>query len=256
MTPEHVLVPYQSCQLPDGPWLVFAPHADDETFGMGGALRLAANAGIQTHVVVLTDGALGGPYAAGTLEATALVLRRQQEVEQACQILGVTSLQTWDQPDRGLLPAEGLIERVLATITEQSAATVFFPGVLELHPDHRGTAQLVWQALQRLYQRPWRGQRPGAWSYEISVQSPVNRLLDITAVRGIKEQAMQVYVSQNSQNNYPEMILALNKARTFSMPADCSHAEAFYAYPPEDMGIELAQAAQKAITPYFVCTQF
>jgi len=256
MTPEHVLVPYQSCQLPDGPWLVFAPHADDETFGMGGALRLAANAGIQTHVVVLTDGALGGPYAAGTPEAAALVLRRQQEVEQACQILGVSSLQTWDQPDRGLLPQDNLIERVLAAVTENSAATVFFPGVLELHPDHRGTAQLVWQALQRLYQRPWRGQRPNAWSYEISVQSPVNRLLDITAVRAIKEQAMQVYVSQNSQNNYPEMILALNKARTFSMPSDCSHAEAFYAYPSADVGLDLAQAVQKAINPYFVSTQF
>jgi hypothetical protein len=114
----------------------------------------------------------------------------------------------------------------------------------------------VWQALQRLYQRPWRGQRPSAWSYEISVQSPVNRLLDITTVRAIKEQAMQVYVSQNSQNNYPEMILALNKARTFSMPSECSHAEAFYAYPSADVGLDLAQAAQKAINPYFVSTQF
>ncbi|MDP3516099.1 MAG: PIG-L family deacetylase [Pseudohongiella sp.] len=256
MTPEHILVPYQSCQLPEGPWLVFAPHADDETFGMGGALRLAANAGVKTHVIVLTDGALGGPYAAGTPEAAALVLRRQQEVEQACQILGVNSLQTWDQPDRGLLPQDNLIERVLSAITKLSAATVFFPGVLELHPDHRGTAQVVWQALQRLYQRPWRGQRPNAWSYEISVQSPVNRLMDITAVRAAKEQAMQVYVSQNSQNNYPEMILALNKARTFSMPADCSHAEAFYAYPAVDISLDLAQAAQKAFTPYFVDTQF
>ena len=80
--------------------------------------------------------------------------------------------------------------------------------------------------------------------------------MDITAVLDSKQQAMQVYVSQSSQNNYPEMILALNKARTFSMPADCSHAEAFYAYPADDMGIELAQAAQKAITPYFVSTQF
>jgi N-acetylglucosamine malate deacetylase 1 len=80
--------------------------------------------------------------------------------------------------------------------------------------------------------------------------------MDITAVLDIKQQAMQVYVSQNSQNNYPEMILALNKARTFSMPADCSHAEAFYAYPSEDLLLDLAQAAQKAINRYFVSTQF
>ena len=80
--------------------------------------------------------------------------------------------------------------------------------------------------------------------------------MDITAVRGIKEQAMQVYVSQNSQNNYPDMIMALNKARTFSMPPTCSHAEAFYAYQPDDLSLDLAQAAQKALNPYFVSTQF
>jgi hypothetical protein len=52
------------------------------------------------------------------------------------------------------------------------------------------------------------------------------------------------------------MIMALNKARTFSMPPACSHAEAFYAYPSADFGLDLAQAAQKAINPYFVSTQF
>jgi hypothetical protein len=52
------------------------------------------------------------------------------------------------------------------------------------------------------------------------------------------------------------MIMALNKARTFSMPPACSHAEAFYAYQPDDLSLDLAQAAQKAINPYFVSTQF
>ena len=60
MLMEHELLPYTASELPEGPWLVFAPHADDETFGMGGSLLLAAEQNIETHVVFVTDGALGG----------------------------------------------------------------------------------------------------------------------------------------------------------------------------------------------------
>lgn len=249
MTPEHLLVPYQCAELPPGPWLVFAPHADDETFGMAGALRKAADHGIQTHVVVLTDGALGG---AGEGEAAAqLVATRHEEVQAACALLGVASLQTWDQPDRGLQMSEELTERVAAVIADINAATVFFPGVLELHPDHRSTAQLVWSGAQRLLSRPWRGQSLQLWSYEISVQSPANRLLDISGEIALKKQAMAVYISQNSQNNYPELILSLNKARTFSMPPDVSYVEAFYAYSPAQLKLTLRNAAEQALALYW-----
>ncbi|MDO8908699.1 MAG: PIG-L deacetylase family protein [Pseudohongiella sp.] len=250
MTPEHLLVPYQCSDLPPGPWLVFAPHADDETFGMGGTLRKAADQGIQTHVVVLTDGALGGPSESDSAAAQ-LVETRRQEVQAACELLGVTTLQTWDQPDRGLQMSDVLLERVATAIADLNAATVFFPAVLELHPDHRSTAQLVWCGAQRLLSRPWRGQAPQLWSYEISVQSPVNRLIDITAELQCKNRAMAIYASQNSQNNYPELILALNKARTFSMPPQVSHVEAFYAYSPTQLELSLRQAAGQALALYW-----
>lgn len=215
---------------------------------MGGALLKAAAQGIETHVVVMTDGALGG-------QGDNLVDTRQSEVAQACRLLGVRSLQCWNQPDRGLggdpQQAAELSERVAARVAELNAATVFFPAVLELHPDHRSTAALVWLGVQKLLARPWRAQTPQLWSYEISVQSPVNRLIDITDVREHKEQVMAVYASQNSQNNYPELILALNKARTFSLPAEVSHAEAFYAYTPSQLAMPLPQAAQQALTLYW-----
>jgi LmbE family N-acetylglucosaminyl deacetylase len=249
MNPEHILVPYHCCELPPGPWVVFAPHADDETFGMAGALRKAANAGITTHVVVLTDGALGGPADANT--AGELVDVRKQEVKQACAMLGVHSVHIWDQPDRGLQATAALVEHTASFIADIKAATVFFPGVLELHPDHRVTAQLVWKAAQRLSSRVWRGQLPELWSYEISVQSPVNRLLDITAELAVKQQAMQVYASQNGQNNYLDLVMALNKARTFSMPPEVSHAEAFYRYDPADLSGTLYRAAEKALRLYW-----
>lgn len=254
MNPEHVLVPYQCADLPAGPWLVFAPHADDETFGMGGALRLAADQGISTHVVVLTDGALGGD-SVDAADIAELVKTRQQELTAACDLLGVTATDTWDQPDRGLELAPALIERIAAAIADTGAGTVFFPGALELHPDHRMTAQLVWQAAQQLQQRGWRGLQPQFWSYEISVQSPVNCLLDITAVVPVKRQAMAVYASQNAQNNYPELIMALNKARTFSLPATVSHAEAFYQYTDAELNGTLQAATEAALGRYFAVAE-
>lgn len=247
MTPEHVLVPYQCSPLPPGPWLIFAPHADDETFGMGGSLYQAAQQGIHTTVVVMTDGALGG-------EAEDLIERRQKEVRAAARLLDIKALHLWDFPDRDLSTsavADAAIAKAAACIADCQPGTVFLPGMLELHPDHRATSKIVWSALQQLHNRPWRGLRPHCWFYEISVQSPVNHLVDITASVDIKKQAMEIYASQNSENNYPELILALNKARTFSMPADVSHVEAYFQVPEAQHDWDLKRICQAAITPYF-----
>lgn len=247
MTPEHVLVPYQCSPLPPGPWLIFAPHADDETFGMGGSLYLAARQGIETVVVVMSDGALGG-------EADDLVERRQSEVRAAASLLGVNTLHLWDFPDRGLSTgavADAAIAKAAACIADCQPGTVFMPGMLELHPDHRATGNVVWSALQQLHERPWRGLRPASWFYEISVQSPVNHLVDISAAVDVKKQAMEIYASQNSENNYPELILALNKARTFSMPPEVSHVEAYFQVPETQWGWSLQKICQTAIDRYF-----
>ena len=137
LNPEHILIPFETSPLPGGPWLVFAPHADDETYGMAGSLLKAHAEGIQTHLVVLTDGALGG-------SAESLVDVRNKEVQQAAKILGISSVDSWQQPDRGLTVSAALVERVCQKISELGVASIFFPGPLELHPDHRNTALLVW----------------------------------------------------------------------------------------------------------------
>ena len=40
---------------------------------------------------------------------------------------------------------------------------------------------------------------------------------------------MQIYFSQNQENNYPELVLALDKGRTFSLPQSVKFAEGFFA---------------------------
>jgi LmbE family N-acetylglucosaminyl deacetylase len=125
---------------------------------------------------------------------------------------------------------------------------VFFPAPLELHPDHRMTARLVWSALQ---QASTCGAPAAAYAYEVSVQSPINLLIDISAQRAMKEQVMAVYISQNEQNGYPELVLALNRARTFTLPAEVEFAEGFCHYPAEALQISLREATQALLDLYW-----
>lgn len=230
---ECQLLPFECDDLPcaRGPWLVFAPHPDDETFGMGGAIIKAANAGIAVDLVVLTDGALGG-------SGDTLVARRQQEVRQAAQVLGLHSVQFLGEPDRGLQPNDELSRQLAALITRHKPAAVFFPGVLELHPDHRNTALLLWRSLQLLG-----AQAPLAIAYEITGQSPANCLIDITRENDAKQQAIACHASQLGENNYQEVICALNKLRTLTLSPAVQAAEAFYRYSPQELALPLREWA-------------
>lgn len=240
LNPEPVLIPFEVSPLPAGPWLVFAPHADDETYGMGGSLLRARAEGVETHLIVLTDGALGG-------NTENLVEIRQQEVREAASLLGIASLQCWPEADRGLECSEGLDKRIAAAIRNIRPATVFFPGPLELHPDHRAAAFAVWSALQTVYQA---GEQPQAISYEIGVQNPINLLLDVTAQKDEKEAVMAIYASQNSENNYQELVLALDKGRTFSLPPEVKFAEGFYRFKEADLALSLREVTHRIIDLY------
>ncbi len=228
MIDEQQIVPYHTLPLPvaQGPWLVFAPHADDESFGMAGTLIKANAAGIVVHLVVLTDGALGG-------QQHNLVNIRQQEAQAAAAMLGVASVVFLGQPDRGLQVTDVVAAQIGGIIANIKPAAVFFPGVLEPHPDHRACALLVWQALRSVRQSPASTSISTpiiAVSYEISVQSPINCLVDITQEMERKKQVITGYVSQLGQNNYVEMVQGLNRLRTFSLSAEVVWAEGFYIF--------------------------
>lgn len=236
---EYQLLPFHHEPLPHarGPWLVFAPHPDDESFGMGGSIVNAVNAGIAVDVVVLTDGAQGG-------SGSDLVERRQQEVRAAAQVLGLHSVQFLAEPDRGLRATEPLALQLATLITNRKPAAVFFPGVLELHPDHRSAALLVWRSLQLLG-----AQAPQAIAYEITGQSPANCLVDISAAMLAKQQAIACYASQLGENNYLDLVHALNRLRTLTLRSEVQWAEAFYRYSSEELALPLPiWAAQRIST--------
>ena len=237
---EDVLIPFNTSPLPSGPWIIVAPHADDETFGMGGTLLKAKQQGIETHLVVLTDGSQGG-------RTDDLVEVRRQEVRKAADLLGIASLKNWSEPDRFLETNSEIVTRVTELILEISPRTVFFPGPLEIHPDHRAACALVWKALQEV---KLSAETPIAISYEISVQNPVNMFINITSQIEEKKRVMQVYTSQNAENNYPELVVALDKGRTFSLPHEVKFAEGFFKYKEEDLGLSIREMLSSVIDLY------
>ena len=237
---EDVLIPFNTSPLPSGPWIVFAPHADDETFGMGGTLLKAKQQGIETHLVVLTDGSLGG-------DMDNLAEIRKAEVTRASQFLGIRSLHCWSEPDRSLLPTIGMIRKTSDIISNISPAAVFFPGALEIHPDHRATAYIIWDSLRKLRAE---GIVSEPFSYEIGVQNPINLLIDITEQQDEKKSLMQIYKSQNKENNYPELVLALDKGRTFSLPQEVKYAEGFFRFKASDLEFTFEEITHRIIGRY------
>jgi len=92
--------------------------------------------------------------------------------------------------------------------------------------------------------------QPQIISYEIGVQNPVNFVIDTTNEIREKEAVMAVYASQNSENNYPELVVALDKGRTLSLPPEVKYAEGFFRYGEQDLQITLREMTQHIIKLY------
>lgn len=212
---EQAYLPAQAGNLPQGRWLILAPHADDETFGMGGAIALATQGGGVVDVLIMTDGARGG-------ESPNLVATREDEARRATHALGCRKVDFLRQPDRALAVTPDLITQIAQRIAEEGYDAVFFPFPTEPHPDHRATAQIAWEALRQcdFHAQPI--------SYEISTQGACNLLVDISSAVQQKIETMRMYGSQLTQNAYVDRIVGLNVARAWSLPMHITHAEAFY----------------------------
>ena len=237
---ENRLIPYQTSDLLPGPWLVFAPHPDDETFGMGGSILLAREAGIDVDVVIMTDG--GQDF---DTDEKDIVGVREAEVLAACDRMGVRDCLFWRQQDRALCASAELEQRIIDLLDERQPQHVFIPSCLEYHPDHRATAEIVWSALQAASDC-----HAVAVGYDITNLGPCNLLIDISSVKAEKQKVMEVYASQVETHRYIELVQAINTARTFSLGDQSEAAEGFYLF-PRLPGMDYAQASQAWFSRFF-----
>lgn len=226
---ENILVPFQaishfSCTQA----LVFAPHPDDEVFGCGGAIMRHVEHNASVRVIVLTDGA----YGVSEEKTTEYISQRQQESIAAAQILGYGFPVFWQYRDRQIEYGEKLIEDILAAIREAGADLIYAPSIFEMHPDHRVTGMAVLEAVKRI------GTNLRVALYEVGIPLHPNRLLDITPVLERKAQAMECFISQNVLQRYDQHIAALNRFRTYTLPANVTAAEAYLLVSAEELALD------------------
>ena len=195
--------------------LCIVAHPDDECFAFGGALALAADQGVETSVVCLTDGQ-AATNRGDSQSAEDLGRMRREEFTASCNVLGVTHHEFLDYQDAQLEHADfsGAASRLVTRIRAfkpQVVLTFGLDGALNTHPDHTMVAALTsaafhWASLEKRF--PEAGPTHAADRlYTLSTSffmedrpapapSPWTVVLDVRSVLARKQEAFRQHTSQ------------------------------------------------------------
>ncbi len=190
-------------------------HPDDECFGFGGALALAADRGVETYVVCLTDGQAA--TARGSAESGEELGRmRRAEFAASCKVLGVTHHELLDYQDGRVEFADfsktagRLVER-MRRFRPDVVLTFGGEGGLNTHSDHMmvsalTTAAFHWAGRVKRYPELAVAFQPQRLFYlstdffmadrQAPLPAPWTVTLDIDAARERKMQAFREHTSQ------------------------------------------------------------
>lgn len=183
-------------------------HPDDESFGCGGALALAHDAGATTRLLVVTRGEGGSPD-----EASEPAVGDQREAELICaaRAIGLDEVSLLDgYADGGVAdqPFEQLVEEIAAWLADRRPAAVitFGPHGVTGHPDHVVVGNATRWAVERLADD---GTAPNAVyvispifdpsgnRYDLSPEEQAaTHRIEITEVAGRKAEALACHASQ------------------------------------------------------------
>jgi LmbE family N-acetylglucosaminyl deacetylase len=186
--------------------LVISPHPDDESIGCGGTLRQHVLSGDTVRVLFLTSGENGGH--GRTPELTVAV--REREAHDAAQVLGVTELDFWRQPDGKLRATAELVERLVRVLRRRRPSIIYAPHDDEMHPDHRAATRLVRRAVSALSEN----RRPEVRLYEVWTPLQIlDEIIDITSTIEVKLQAVRMYRCQCDVLSFDDAVQGLNRYR-------------------------------------------
>ncbi|MFX0540916.1 PIG-L deacetylase family protein [Roseovarius sp. S4756] len=205
--------------LPEGRRLcVVAPHPDDESIGCGGLIARWTREGRAADVVFLTAGEAGDRRLRqdelSTEQAAAIRIdvaaARHGEALAALKHLGASG--HWlDGVDGGLHGQVDQLARQLSdlwSVTPPDVVAAPFPA--DRHPDHAMAARIVAIALART------ATSPCILGYEIWSPAPVNTLVSINSVAGVKWAAIAAHRSQVTTTDYVSAAQGLNTYRAIS----------------------------------------
>lgn len=207
-----------------GPFLVLAPHQDDEAIGAGGTLLLAARAGAGIHVLFVTDGA----QAFEGRSPESMVETRSREADEACRRLGAT------RHDLGIdnldaRPGPDHVRALSDVIREIRPGAILTPWLLDLPPKHRMVNHLLHLA---------HAANPlpdcEVWGYQVHNGLIPNACVDITEVAEEKRELIRIYASQLELDRaYDHLALGLSawNSRFLESGTEARYAEIFTTLP-------------------------
>ena len=151
--------PLRQLAAAPGPWLVVAPHMDDESLGCG-MLLAQRDAAQRVHVTFASDGSRSPPLPPGDAALQGLVGLRQEEARRALAELGVaeTDVEFLSFPDGTLSRSLGPLQSALeARIRALEPAHVLVPFRYDRHPDHLAVNRAVTglRSAQRIRAEVW-----------------------------------------------------------------------------------------------------
>ena len=131
--------------------MLIVAHPDDECFAFGGALALAADQGVETRVICLTDGQ-AATNRGSSADAADLGRMRREEFTASCNILGVTQHELLDYQDAQLEFADfsraaARLVRRMRQFQPDVVLTFGLDGGLNTHPDHTVVSALTTAAV-------------------------------------------------------------------------------------------------------------
>lgn len=206
--------------------LIVAPHQDDEAIGCGGALALQVRSGSTAHVVVLQDGADGHEELGMSRQAQ--MEMRNEESRRAAAVLGLEPpcFLNYARLSENIPQAAAELQSLL---TERKVDAVFTPFLLDGHPDHRITNEILAAALREI---PWNVR---VFGYEVWGLCIPNVLVIIDEVIEDKLKMVSCFTFANQAIDYVHTTKGLNMYRSRLLGAgQCKYAECFFEVPRQE----------------------
>lgn len=140
--------------------IVFSPHVDDETIGLGGTLLKHRKEGNEIILVYLTDG--GGSTSDSSRQE--LVSQRKEEGEVLRETYGLDKVYFLDEAD-GVLDSsdKGLLRKIKDILVEENPDLIYTPFLIDGHRDHVETTKALIKSLKR-----WKDNFENIYLYEVN----------------------------------------------------------------------------------------
>lgn len=200
--------------------IVFSPHDDDETIGMGGTTLKLVKKGYKIIKVVFSSGEKSNPH----LRKSVVVRRRKNLSMKVAKASKLHKLISYNLNDLKLSKELPRIKtKINRLIGNYKPFRVYIPSIIDTHPDHRAVNKFILDLLK--------DQNIEILSYEvwggIDQQHPVI-YEDISKYLKDKIKMIKMFTQTEWFSVYMQLLPVYFRAKRYGSKAKCKYAERFY----------------------------